>query len=49
MEEEEEGEVDVEMDETGEQEDHHFEDEVIFMENGWNGRRGPMPSNQWNL
>ena len=49
MEEGEEKKVDVQIDAVrGDQKDHHLDDEVIFMDDAWNGSRGPMPSNQRN-
>ena len=32
----------------GDQAGHHVDDVVVFMEKGWNGRSGPMPSNHHN-
>ena len=55
MEEEEKGEVDVERDELeyqyvvgGDQDGHHVDDAVVFMEKGWNGRSDSMSSNHHN-
>ena len=55
MEEEEGKEVDVEMEGINcyyvvleDQHGQHMDDEVVFMENEWNRRSGPMPSNLYN-